>query len=92
MIIQIITDEWIDVINLDDDNISKRSYNNDSGTYTFKNNKAALCINWDKWGLETFTKINNIYYNCKNDIIHIPINNSQWNDIGIFNIKTSRII
>ena len=92
MIIQIITDEWIDVINLDDDNISKRSYNNDSGTYTFKNNKAALCINWDKWGLETFTKINNIYYNCKNDIIHIPINNSQWNDIGIFNIKTSRIV
>jgi hypothetical protein len=85
MNIQIITNEWIDYVKLNDDYVAIRNFNNDKGIYSIKNN--ILEINWEKWGLETFIKYNNIYYNCNSDFIEIELDNNQWNDIGIFNIK-----
>ena len=43
----------------------KRNATNDIGKYEINTN--ILKIHWDKWGTEIFTKINEIYYNCKNN-------------------------
>ena len=89
--VQIITDEWIDIIYLNDNMTAIRKTNKDIGIYDNNNNNTILKINWDKWGIENFTMINNIYYNCKNDFFEIKLETNEWNDIGIFNIKTNII-
>jgi hypothetical protein len=87
--IQIITNEWIDYVKLFDNNEVIRNFNNDKGKYSIENN--ILKIDWETWGIETFIKYNDIYYNCNNDIIEIELDNNEWNDIGIFNIKDGTI-
>jgi len=87
--IQIITNEWIDYIKIYDDFIAVRNYNNDKGKYSIENN--ILKIDWEKWGVETFINYNNIYYNCNSDFFEIELDSNEWNDIGIFNIKTGII-
>lgn len=88
--IQIITDEWIDIIYLDNiNNIAIRKYNNDKGYYLINDN--ILKIHWEGWGEENFFNINNIYYNCKNDTFEIKLETNEWDDIGIFN-KITNII
>ncbi len=84
----IITNEWIDIIEIDhNNNRIKRKTNMDSGKYTilFDNNK--LIIHWDKWGDETFNKKDdNIYYNCINNSFEILLESKLWNDTCIFNL------
>ena len=88
--IQVITNEWIDIIILNDENnIAKRRSNNDYGKYIDENN--TLKIIWNKWGIEIFTKNNDIYYNCNNNFFEIHLENNDWNDIGIFNIITQTV-
>ena len=88
--IQVITDEWIDNLLIDyNKNIIKRKSNNDSGKYSIDNN--FLNVDWDNWGLEVFENINNIYYNCKNDIFEIYLENMDWSDICVFNKKNNYI-
>jgi hypothetical protein len=92
MTYQIITDEWIDIVYLDKNtNTIIRKANNDKGSYVHANANT-LKINWDKWGNETFTFINNIYYNCKNNFFETKLENNEWNDIGIFNIYENTVI
>ena len=55
--IQIITNEWIDYVTLDNEN-AIRNFNRDKGKYCIENN--LLKIYWEKWGLEIFTKYNDI--------------------------------
>jgi len=82
--IQIITNEWIDIVTLDNlNNNAKRLSTDDDGSYNIEDN--ILKINWINWGLETFIKNDNIYYNIKNNIFEIKLENNEWNDIGIFN-------
>jgi hypothetical protein len=83
--IQIITNEWIDIIILNNKNIATRKVNNDSGRYVIYDN--ILEILWKKWGLEKFTKVNDIYYNIKSNIFEIHLENNDWNDIGLFDIE-----
>ena len=88
--IQIITNEWIDIILLDNENnIAKRKINNDTGIYTINEN--ILEINWDIWGKEVFTKKNDIFYNCKDSKFEIILENTDWYDIGIFNNDNNTI-
>ena len=88
--IQVITNEWVDIIILDDENnIARRKSNNDYGKYIHNNN--ILKIIWNKWGIEIFTKNNDIYYNCKDNFFEIHLENNDWNDIGIFNIITQTV-
>ena len=89
LMVQVITDEWVDIIYLDNI-LAIRKTNKDSGIYNIKDSNL-LEINWNKWGIQTFNKINNIYYNCKNNIFEIKLETNEWNDIGIFNIKTNII-
>ena len=86
--IQVITNEWIDIILLDN-NTAKRNKNNDIGTYTINEN--ILEIIWNIWGREVFIKKNNIYYNCKDDSFEIFLENNEWTDIGIFNSNDNTI-
>ena len=82
---QIITEEWIDIIYLYHNKSVIRKNNNEKGQYTLINNK--LEIDWINWGKEVFTKhnkIENVYYNLKNNIFEIFIENNEWNDIGVF--------
>lgn len=88
--IQIITDEWIDIIILDEiNNIAKRKTNNDSGKYIIHENE--LKIYWNLWGIENFFKYNDIYYHCNNNYFEIYVENSDWNDICIFNIDKKKV-
>ena len=90
---QIITEEWIDIIYLYHNKSFIRKNNNEKGQYTLINNK--LEIDWTNWGKEVFTKhnkIENLYYNLKNNIFEIFIENNEWNDIGQFNIEDNIII
>ena len=85
---QIITNEWVDFVIINEENV-KRNSNSDIGKYFLENN--ILKINWDKWGLEIFEKINNTYYNISHDYFEIFLENNEWNDIGIFNKKNNKI-
>ena len=88
--IQVITNEWIDIIILDEaTNSAKRKSNNDTGTYIYGEN--ILKIDWIKWGKETFYKINDNYYNCKKSSFEIHLENNEWNDICIFDIRENSI-
>lgn len=87
MTIQIITNEWIDYVLLNDNKIVIRNINNDEGTYYIENN--FLQIIWKQWGLEIFEKINDYYYNCKDNFFEIQLESYEWNDIGIFDIKNN---
>jgi hypothetical protein len=90
-VIQIITNEWIDLIKLDLLNkIAIRTTNNDEGTFLLDDiDNKILKIQWNIWGLEKFEKINNIYYNCKDNLFEIQIDSDEWCDIGIFNINNN---
>ena len=88
--IQIITNEWIDLIELDyNTNIAFRHITNDKGNFEYINNN--LKINWNKWGEEFFTKINDIYYNCINNSFEIYLETKEWNDIGVFDILNGNV-
>jgi hypothetical protein len=87
--IQIVTDEWIDILYLNNDKVIRKT-NKDSGYY--KMNENSIIINWDKWGKEEFIKIFNTYYKCKNNYIEIRLETNEWNDIGIFHINTNKIV
>ena len=93
--IQIITDEWIDIIYMNEfDNSITRKNNNDKGYGEIINNE--LKINWEKWGLEVFYKKNDIYYNfhnlpIDNYIFEIELDSNEWNDIGIIDINNNSI-
>jgi len=82
--IQVITDEWIDIIYLNENKVIRKT-TNDTGIYTLENN--ILFIEWDEWGKEEFKKIDELYYNCKNTFFEIYLENNDWNDICIFDIK-----
>jgi hypothetical protein len=89
---QIITEEWIDIIYLYNNDKVIRKTNNDNGKYILKENN--LEINWLKWGKEIFIKHNNLkntFYNLKSTIFQIFLENNEWNDIGIFNLETNII-
>jgi hypothetical protein len=89
--IQIITNEWIDIIILDNENnIAKRKINNDSGIFNINEN--ILEINWDIWGKEVFIRKNDIFYNCKDNNFEIILENTEWQDIGIFNNDNNTIV
>jgi hypothetical protein len=91
--IQIITDEWIDIIHLNElDNSIYRKGNNDKGTYILYEDK--ININWEIWGLEVFYKVNDIYYNIHNlslDSVEIQLESKDWTDIGILDLKNTII-
>ena len=91
--IQIITNEWIDIIYLN--NINRkitRKITNDNGTFYIDDDNA-LIINWEKWGEEKFIKMKNStsYYNCKFEQFEIRLETNEWNDIGIFNVISNKI-
>ena len=68
--VQVITNEWVDIIFLDNENnIAKRKTNNDQGKYFINEN--ILEIEWNIWGKEVFTKNNEIFYNCKDNYFEI---------------------
>ena len=78
--IQVITNQWIDIIHLDyNTNIALREKNKDEGIFVIQNDM--LKIKWNNWGEESFTKINGIYYNCINDIFETHLETNEWNDI-----------
>jgi hypothetical protein len=88
--IQCITNEWIDILNLNNENnIIIRKSNNDTGKFNKENN--ILTIIWDNWGKETFENINNIYYNIENNTFEIFVENNYWNDICIFDILNKTV-
>ena len=89
--IQVITNDWIDTLLWDKNtNIIIRKTNNDKGIIKdILDNK--LYIIWDIWGIEEFTKINNIYYNLKSEIFEIFLESDYWNDICIFNVNNQII-
>lgn len=88
--IQVITNEWIDYLLLNDiDYIVKRNINNDYGTYILEGD--ILKVNWNHWGLEIFEKINNIYYNCKDNFFEIKLETNDWNDTCIFYKDTNKV-
>jgi len=91
---QIITDEWIDIVYLYNNDTINRKYNNEVGIYKFINENNSLEIIWNKWGSEIFKKcifLENTYYNLKNDSFKIFLENNEWNDIGLFNINNNNI-
>ena len=88
--IQVITNEWIDLIHLDyNTNIALREKNKDEGIFTIED--IYLKIKWNNWGEESFTKINGIYYNCINDFFETHLETDEWNDIGVFDIRNGTI-
>ena len=87
--IQAITNNWIDIINLDITYKAIRKSNNDIGDYILDNEN--LVIIWHIWGKENFLKINNIFYNCTNNFFEIYIDNNEWNDICIFDILNNKV-
>jgi len=87
----LITNEWIDIIDING-KIAIRRTNGDKGTYDIIDNE--LKINWEKWGLETFEKKKNIYYNCNNgnnNIFEIKLESKYYNGIYIFDINTEEV-
>ena len=89
--IQIITDEWIDVIYINEiEKIAKRKSTNDYGLYEKKENR--LFISWEKWGIEEFIQINQLYYHCKQPFFEIRIENNEWNDIAICTISNQTLV
>ena len=94
--IQLITDEWIDIIYINElENKVIRKNNNDKGYYKIENNQ--LNIIWDLWGLEVFYKRNELYYNFhkktnQDFIFEVELDTNEWNDIGILNINDNTII
>jgi len=80
--VQIITNEWIDIIYLDNKtNKAIRKNLNFGGSYYFENNQDILYIIWDIWGKETFFKKGDIYYNISSNIFEIELeNNKDTND------------
>jgi hypothetical protein len=87
--IQVVTNEWIDILYINNNNITRKS-NNDKG-FINKFDDNQLAITWNIWGTEYFIKKQNIYYNCKENIFEIFLENEYWNDIGIFNINNNTI-
>ena len=85
--------DWIDICYLTDENIGRKSNENELGTYLFESNK--LIINWKDWNPDTFIKLDNEYYHenlIKNIIIidknYILINNKLYDQfIFIANIE-----
>ena len=76
--IQIITNEWIDIIYLDNQtNKAIRKNLNFGGSYYFDDNHEILHIIWDIWGKETFYKKNTIYYNISSNIFEIELQNNK---------------
>ena len=93
--IQIITDEWIDIIYINEnDHTLIRKNNKDKGRYILEDEK--LIVEWDLWGLEVFYKKNNIFYNFhkksnEETLIEIELDTNEWNDIGIFDLERNKI-
>ena len=86
--VQLITDEWIDIIYISGENSVRRKNNGDTGKIK-KYISHTIEIIWDAWGKEEFKKPNdsdNAYYNCKNQTFEIILENNEWNDIGVFNV------
>ena len=86
--VQLITDEWIDIIYISGENNVRRKNNGDTGKIK-KYISHTIEIIWDAWGKEEFKKPNdsdNAYYNCKNQTFEIILENNEWNDIGVFNV------
>ena len=82
--IQIITNEWIDIVLLDNENkVAKRKTNNDIGIYSINEN--ILEIEWNIWGKEIFLKTNNIFYNCKDNNFEIIGNIFENPELLFFN-------
>jgi hypothetical protein len=76
--VQIITNEWIDIIYLD--NKTKKAIRknlNFGGSYYFENNQSILHIVWNIWGKETFYKKKDIYYNILSNIFEIELQNNK---------------
>ena len=88
--IQIVTDEWIDILYLNNNKVIRKT-NKDTGSYTLTNENN-LTVIWDNWGKEEFIKVFNTYYKCKNDCIEIRLETNEWNDIGMFYINTNKIV
>ena len=88
--IQCITNEWIDILLLNNENnIVTRKSNNDIGKFAIE--KDILIIIWEIWGNETFKNINNIYYHIDYNTFEIFLENNYWNDICIFNSLDNKI-
>ena len=85
----VITNEWIDIIYLNN-NIAIRKANQDSGSYELT--EYIFKVYWNKWGLEVFTKVDNIYYNCNNGIFELQLETNEWNDVCIFNINSKKVV
>jgi hypothetical protein len=86
----VITNEWIDIIDLDILNKrATRRINKDAGFYEYIDNN--LLIKWDKWGSELFYKKDDIYHNCKDLLFEIYLESQNWNDIGIFNLNNNTV-
>jgi hypothetical protein len=88
--IQIVTDEWIDILYLNNNKVIRKT-NKDTGYYTLTNENN-LTVIWDNWGKEEFIKVFNIYYKCKNDCVEIRLETNEWNDIGMFYININKIV
>ena len=87
--IQIITEQWIDILILDKNkSIAKRKIvDSEYGQYYFKND--SLIINWKNWGNELFYLINNTYVNLSSNYFKTYLESSGWNSEGIFNIENN---
>ena len=92
--IQVINNEWIDIIFLDNINlIGFRKFNDDVGKFYFENDY--FTIIWNKWGKESFKNVNNnmsLYANISNEYIEIFIEKKEWKDICKLYIYQNKII
>jgi hypothetical protein len=87
--IQIITEQWIDILILDKNKSTakRKIVDSEYGEYYFKND--SLIIYWKNWGDELFYLINNTYVNLSSKYFKTYLESSDWNSEGIFNIENN---
>ena len=79
--IQCVTNEWIDILILNniDNSIRRKICSTEYGKYKFNND--ILIIEWNYWGIEKFNYIDGIYINLYNNIYNTELidNRGKYN-------------
>jgi len=86
--IQIMSNEWYDILYINENRISRKT-NNDCGLYNI--NKKKLTIDWDGWGEETFIKIDNMYYKDHYNEFKIQLESNDFFDEALIYPKSRNI-
>ena len=79
--IQCVTNEWIDILILNniDNSIRRKIFSTEYGKYKFTND--ILIVEWNYWGIENFNFIDGIYINLYDNIYNTQLieENEKYN-------------